>query len=397
MKILLLSDNTLNENDKGAPQTLYNIFSFVAPADILCITSVKTFKNNRPSEPFTSRYRTYRFSFFSIPLNRFTRYIKNIEKYINYSFNYYLRSFKKLKKAIEDFDADVVVLSFTGAESLFMYGKLKPVFKNKKVYPYLMDDWMIHDTTRWPGGNVQDVMGTILSTHTSWMMISKNLSDILSERYDIKPKRLLEIHNPVQMTGEPVLPVYHSKDEFVIVYAGSLWPMHFDALVAVAKAVEILQTKRKIKLIIYTSESHWNWRKNELGFKGVEFGGNIAYSQIHKKLAEADCLLITSSFSKEWVTHTKGSVQTKITDYMKAARLIIGCGPSYAANHEFIKKYNCGICIETDDPQKIAHELEMILDNMESNQQYVVNGVEALRCYFSFEKVHEKLKAFLAA
>lgn len=393
----MLSDNTLNVNDKGAPQTLYNIFSFVAPADILCVTSATNFKNNKPSEPFTSRYITYGFNFFTLPQNRFTRVIKNIGKKMNYIFSFYLSSFNQLKKEIENFGADVIVLSFTGADTVFMYEKLKPVFKNKKVFSYLMDDWMIHDKTRWPGGNVHSVMKEILTTHDSWMMISKNLSDILSERYGAKPVRLLEIHNPVLLAQDPVLPDYRSKNEYIIAYAGSLWPMHYDALQAVAKAVEMLQSKRKIKLIIYTTESHWSWRKNELDFKGVEYGGNIAYRYIHEKLADADCLLITSSFSQEWITHTKGSVQTKITDYMKAARLIIGCGPSYAANHEFIKKYNCGICIETNDPKKIAYEIEMILDNIESNLQYVVNGVEALRCYFSFEKVHEKLKAFLAA
>ncbi len=100
---------------------------------------------------------------------------------------------------------------------------------------------------------------------------------------------------------------------------------------------------------------------------------------------------------QEWQTHTKASLQTKITDYLKAGRLIISCGPSYSANHQFLKMHNCGVCIETDNVQQAASELRHIFDNIESYQSHVEQGYSILRNELSFSVVHDRLKKFLAA
>jgi glycosyltransferase involved in cell wall biosynthesis len=260
-----------------------------------------------------------------------------------------------------------------------------------------MDDWLYRANQKWMGGNVHAVTQSLLANHTSWMMISERLANIFAERYAVKPARLLAIHNPVNMEGLAAPALISKKTAYTMAYAGALWQMHFDAFLVIAKAVQLLQKSIAIRLVVYTSQSNWQWRHEALKPLNVEYGGHIPYVQIHSMLAKADCFLLTSSFSREWQTHTKASVQTKLTDYLKAGRLIISCGPSYSANHEFLKKYNCGICIETDNEQQAAGELEKILNNIEANQAYVQQGYAVLQNELCVNVVHERLKQFLVA
>lgn len=387
----------MNIDKGGFSQTLYNVFSFILPENFLFITSFQSNKLTCSTPPYMSRTVTYNLQIIPVQQNRTGKYVNRFINRFNYSFNYLISRYKKLKSTIAAFNPDLVICAPNGPEALFMYYALEPAFYNKKTVPYFMDDWLYHSRLKWAGGNIQNFAKRILSEHTVWMMISKNLSDILGGRYKTFPAKLLEIHNPVDVAGvNEVLPL-HNRKTFTIAYAGGLWPMHFDAFLVIAKAIQLLQKKMKITLLLYTSESNWNWRKPELEKLSITYGGHVPYNQIHSTLAEADCLLVTSSFSQEWQTHSKGSVQTKITDYLKARRLIIACGPAYAANNDFVKRYNCGVCIETNNVQEAAYKLDNVLKNMQDNQACIINGLKLLKEHFSFKKVHQKLNDFLLA
>jgi glycosyltransferase involved in cell wall biosynthesis len=396
VRILLLSDSGINVDKGGFSQTLYNVFSFVDPDDLLFITSLQSYKIAPSSAPFDLRDITYNIELIPQQRNRLGGYINKFITRVNYSISQYLPRFRKIRAAIKQFDPDIVITAPNGPEAVFMHYRLLPAFEGKKVLPYFMDDWLYQSHLKWSGGDIHDLVKKLLSENDSWLMISKSLADILQERYDVKPARMLEIHNPVDTKGVPRPLSLTQKNEYNFAYAGALWPMHFDALVVMAKAINTLKAKRKLNLVVYTAEANWNNRKKELGPLNIKYGGYIPYKDIHNKLAEADCLLITSSFSKEWQTHSKGSVQTKITDYLKAGKLIISCGPFYSANHDFLKRYECGICIETNDVQKAAVEIDTVLNDVSSHNKYVTNGFEALKNNFSFEKVHQELKGFLA-
>lgn len=396
MKILLLSDATMCANAGGLAQTLYNIFSFVDPRNILCITSDNAFEAFEPSARFRDSYVTYSFDVISIPRNRIGKHIKPFVEWFNYSYNNLFRRFNKTRNQIRSFNPDIVISCSNGAQGIFMHKKLLKGLNIKKVYPYFMDDWMYKTKLKWVGGEINDWVKKILTDNSAWLMISNDLAEILEERYNIKPERVLEIHNPVDLANAPGFVPVIKKEAYTLAYAGSLWPMHFDAFYVIAKAVKQLNSSREINLIVYTSGDFWNWRKKELESLNVTYGGSIPYNEIHQKLNEADALVLSSSFSNEWYTHSKGSVQTKVTDYLKAGRLIISCGPAYSANHNFIKKYKCGICIETNNVDAAADLLNKALDNIEESQSSVLNGRELLEKEFSFSRVQNKLLHFIS-
>ncbi|HVX25701.1 MAG TPA: glycosyltransferase [Parafilimonas sp.] len=391
MKLLLISDESLDENKGGFSQTLFNVFSFLNPEDLLFITSKPAAV---PGDMFTKRTLTYNIQLISIQKNRLGKYFNKLIDWINYSINYQLRHYRKLQHAIRNFDPDVVVVAPNKEEGLFMYIKLKAAFHNKKVIPYFMDDWLRNSRLSWTGTNIQLCARRLLKESKAWLMISENLADIFKERYHVVPERILEVHNPVNVSNLPEVKPPEIKDEYVFVYAGSIWQMHFDSLLTMAKAINFLKQKRKLRLIVYTPQQHWEWRKDDLNSLGVEYGGFIPYKNIHQKLEAADFLLLTSSFDQHLFTHTTSSIQTKITDYLKAGRLIISCGPAYSANHKLLKKHVCGICIESQDEKEIAEELDIILQQPAQYQKYISNGLHVLMNHFSFEKVHFKTQSF---
>lgn len=396
MKLLLISDAPMNVNSGGFSQTLYNVFSFLPPENFLFITTVRSYKNAVTSEPYTARTLTYNISLIPNQRNRFAKYTDRLINWTNYSLNSYFKQFKKITLAIKKFKADIIIVAPNGPEAIFIFNKLKPQLCNAKVFPYFMDDWLHKSTLKWWGNNVQSVAKKILHENTAWLMISDYLAEIFVNRYQLKPARILAIHNPVDISKLKIPALTKKKEQYTIAYAGSLWHMHFDAFLVIAKAITLLKPEMNIQLIVYTKQEQWEWRKKMIEPLNVIYGGNISYKKIHDKLEQADCLLITSSFSEEWKNHSKASVQTKLTDYLKAGRLIIGCGPSYSVNIKFLKENNCGICIETKNVQEAAGLLQQVFDNIEDYKQYVLNGYTLIKNDFNFEKVHQQLKDFLA-
>jgi len=396
MKVLLFGDAPMALNEGGINQTLYNLFCFIKPEDFLGVTEVdlESLKKIGSTEPYTSRYRSYQLKEINIPVNRVTKPLIPLVNRINF-FIYQRNSYKKLKQEIAAFAPDVIISCSNTAAGILMHDKL--ISNNSitvPVIPYFMDDWMYKTKPDKTGKLVEKIIRNMLQKNRNWMMISQELETILGERYEAKPERVLHIRNPVDLSDAPKDSVYIKNNPFTIAYAGALWPMHFDSFLAFAKAVQIVASTQKIQLVLYTQESQWSWRKSELEPLGVIYGGHLPYNQVHQKLNQADALLITASFTEENYTHSKASLQTKITDYCKSKRLIISCAPSYAANNTFIKENECGICIETNDTKKIIKQLSEIIANMDANQKYVANAWKVLKD-FSKETVHQKIKDFL--
>jgi glycosyltransferase involved in cell wall biosynthesis len=396
MKILLFGDAPMALNEGGINQTLYNLFCFVKPEHFLGITEVdlKSLEKLGSTGPYTKRYRSYQFNQINVPINRITRYLLPLINRINFFF-YQLKPYHRLKQEIEFFAPDIIISCSNTAAGILMHDKL---LNNNKIHapviPYFMDDWMYKNKRDRTGKLVDQIIRKMLQKNRNWMMISKELEVLLAERYQAEPEKVLHIRNPVDLSDAPKDSIYVKNNPFTIAYAGALWPMHFDSFMAFAKAIKLLTPAQNIRLILYTQESQWNWRKNELEPLDIVYGGHLPYNQVHQKLNQADALLITASFSQENLTHTKASLQTKITDYCKSKRLIISCAPSYSANNNFIKENNCGVCIEMNEPEAIANQLSEIIANMDANQIFVKNAWSVLKD-FSKQTVHQKIKDFL--
>lgn len=284
--------------------------------------------------------------------------------------------------------------------------------------PYFMDDWLSGNSLSWKGNSIQTIAKDLLNEAPAWLMISEPLKLTLKERYGLKERPYLIIHNPsppipqgagyLQETGiteekkNPLaangygtLSIKNRIDELSIIYAGSIWPMHADALIAVAKAVNTLQEKMKCSLTIYTSTTAWEQNKNQLGGQGIIYGGFIPYREIHAKLGKANLLLVTASFLDQYQPFSRGSVQTKLTDYMAVGRPVVYVGPPDGASGSFVHQWDCGYTIGTSNPADIAAQLMAIAAMPHANLRKAKNGLQAAKGYFNKATVQQRLYDFL--
>src|SRR5690242_16538284 len=130
----------MNVDRGGFSQTLYNIFSFLQPEDFLFITSLQANTIAAPSSPFGDRVLTYNFRLIPVQQNRLGKFVNPLARWLNYSLSYRFKRLKGLRTAVKTFNPDAVVVAPNGPEGIFLYHLLKDAFRDKKIFPYFMDD-----------------------------------------------------------------------------------------------------------------------------------------------------------------------------------------------------------------------------------------------------------------
>ena len=188
--------------------------------------------------------------------------------------------------------------------------------------------------------------------------------------------------------------------------------MHFDALQALTKAVQLLNSNmlrqfdkltadgaqhdiQQYRLLIYTGEAAWQHNRKALEGPGIEYGGFIPYAAMPAKLASGWLLLVTASFLPRYAPFTNSSVQTKLTDYMAAGKPVLFVGPLDGASGQFVHDWDCGFSIGTSNPVDIAAQLEAIGTLSKLSERKANNGMASAVGYFSGEAVKERLYVFL--
>jgi glycosyltransferase involved in cell wall biosynthesis len=303
----------------------------------------------------------------------------------------------------------IVLLSTSLPEKLIIGRRLQQ--QGYTVVPYFMDDWMAGSTLRWRGGNLQQTVQQLLQQAPAWLMISRQLELTLRQRYQLAPKPCLVVHNPspaiefaaksFQSAASGVAEDDHSSQRPTanrqLIYAGSIWPMHADALMAVAKAIHLLQAKGQTayQLTIYTSEAHWARYWLQLTGPGVQYGGWKPYHEIHAPLQQAWLLVCTASFAEAHQAYSRSSVQTKLTDYMACGKPILFVGPADAASGAFVEEYDLGFTLATQLPADIAERLLAITRMPEQYHRKQLNTLHEARTRFSKAVVQQKLYDFL--
>ena len=440
MPILLITDSIPCSNGAGISQTLYNLFhgysgaitvlvpsdEAIAPSDTRLHASILQYAAG-PYRPLKSR------------LGRFVNPTLQ-RKQLAWQARHALAHINLPEK-----EKYLILVSTTVPHKLHLAWLLSQ--RDYTVVPYFMDDWMANNSLRWKGGNLQQVVKDLLAAAPAWLMISEALKNTLIKRYELAPKPCLVVHNPsptvefavsgLQFAGRPdehstfKLPTGNREstesqptsgdDSYAItkllvgaakpapscqlptancqlIYAGSIWPMHADALIAVAQAIHLLQRQgsSNFALHVYTSEAHWKQYASKLQGPGVEYMGWKPYAELPPVLNMGWLLLCTASFAEAYAPFSLSSVQTKLTDYMAAGRPLLYVGPPDGASGQFVEEQDCGFTIGNGNPADIAEGLQAIARMPTQYQRKAQNGLKAASTTFSKGVVQQRLYAFLA-
>ncbi len=83
------------------------------------------------------------------------------------------------------------------------------------------------------------------------------------------------------------------------------------------------------------------------------------------------------------------SLSNKLYNYMSCGQAIVG--PAGSATEEIITKYNCGICVDTSNPDEIAEAIVQLCSNTEMRRQMGANGRKAIEDELGWHKMEEVL------
>jgi glycosyltransferase involved in cell wall biosynthesis len=417
MELLLLTDSFPNENGAGISQTLFNLLDGWPHGCSVLLSAKEPVPENGNLEAKAIRYSDGPWQ----PMqNRLGRYLN---KWLQSRRMQWLQK-NGLKGVVAQLPAPsncLVLVSTTVPEKIMAGRWLQQM--GYRVIPYFMDDWMWGSTLRWNGGGLSDTICKLLHEAPACMMISRQLHQTLFHRCQLASKPWLVVHNPappVQMAvgnlpleGEaddendtsrklPTTNCELSNEQMPtairqLIYAGSIWPMHANALVAVAAAIHALNAKGEgsFELRIYTSPSHWQQHRPLLEGNGVSYAGWKPYAKIHKELAGAWLLVCTASFDEAHAAYSASSVQTKLTDYMAAGKPVLFVGPAGAASGQFVEEHDVGFTLATNSAADIAERLLAISALPVQYRRKCTNALREAGTRFSQAAVQQRLYAFL--
>lgn len=392
-KVLLITEASLSKEAGGIGQTLYNLLADYPTACIRTYSPVESLREQPPSAPFENTSITYPKDCIPLLNNRIGKLINPSIQKINIQLHDWLplQNIAEINK----FSPDIILICPNGPLSLVKSSKVLSQLR-KPYLIYFMDDWMDGKNLTWFTGDLQSLIHKTLANAQGWIMISEPLKKILSERYGIEPKRTLIAHNPVTIVeGKPEY-IADKNNPFRIIYAGSIWPMHYDALLLVAQAVHQLKKKEiDIELILFTKKEFWKYHQFELNKLNVIYEGYVPYDKLNEHLQTGDLLLVTSSFLPEHASFSRASVQTKITDYMKSRVPMLSVGPEYSACNAFIKQWQCGLTFEKNKISSLEEFLAKKIQEHEQNKLLAQHAFQIVKEHFSEEIVKVKFYQFI--
>lgn len=410
MHLLLLTDSFPNQNGAGISQTLYNLLEGWQQACTVLLP-------RHEAAPLDGRLPVQQLRYADGPWQPLhNRLGKWVNPWLQRKRLAWLgkNGLESIRTSLPPKEQSLLVVSTTVPEKLMAAYWLQQ--QGYTVVPYFMDDWMADNYLQWKGHNLQQLVQQLLQQAPAWLMISRQLAHTLRHRYNLLPKPTLIIHNPApkmqliddswQLAGQDEddlsrkLQTANHKLQTTnhqLIYAGSIWPMHADALIAVAKAIHLLQAQGQTayQLTIYTSEAHWAQYRLQLTGPGVQYGGWKPYHEIHAPLQQAWLLVCTASFAEAHQAYSRSSVQTKLTDYMACGKPVLFVGPADAASGAFVEDYDLGFTLATQVPADIVERLLAVARMPGQYYRKQLNTLHEARTRFSKAVVQQELYAFL--
>jgi glycosyltransferase involved in cell wall biosynthesis len=424
--LILLSDGVPTANGAGISQTLANLLD-AYPASITCVCShreqVETLTDRLPAAMVyypTGPWRSWS--------NRLGPWLNPV--FLRWQMQWLMQQPLPQIDELPPAATGFVLVSTTVPHKLLMAYRLWKM--GYTVVPYFMDDWMAGQTLQWrhQGSTytLHRLAQELLAAAPCWLMISQELKTTLQKRYQLASKPCLVVHNPapaVQLAVGNLQLAGGSGDQELaggsgdetpckpqtancqlsnrqlsnrqLIYAGSIWPMHADALIAVAKAIHGLQQQghTAYQLHLYVNPAHWAQYQQALAGAGVHFKGWKPYREVLQCLPHAWLLLCTASFEAAHQSFSRSSVQTKLTDYMSAGKPILFVGPAESASGRFVENWDCGFTLGTNHPADIAERLQAIGRMPEQYARKALHAATEAQTTFSKPVVQQKLYDFL--
>lgn len=220
------------------------------------------------------------------------------------------------------------------------------------------------------------------------------LRSALQKRYSIDP---VIIHNPCDLSRYKL--VYHEEArgddrEIRIVYTGDIYEAHFDAFANLLDAIK-RSGRDNLKLHAYVIRSQEYLRDHGVSGDALVLHPHAPHNAIPEIQRRADILFLALAFHPPYPEGIKTAAPGKMGEYLASGRPILVHAPADSFTAWYFRKHECGLVIDTDDPEALARGIEELLTDESLRRRLVANALARAQVDFSVEATREKFARFL--
>lgn len=384
-RLLLVTDADLSPGSRGAGRTLVNLFSRYPEHRLLAVST-------NAAAPFTMEGGRRVLSAAPGLPGRVTQALRGLIGHVDAAWV----GVRPLagRAEIERFNPQLVLAVPTHPMGIALTERCRSF---GPLVTYLMDDWLAFEPGVALAFDSRRRGRTLLRDSAAWLTISPYLLSS-TRAFAGVDRPALVVHNPVLLAESPPAALAAPRaGRFRVGYAGSVWPMHWDAVAAVAQGVQRLRTAgADIEFVLFTDRYFWERHRSDWQRWDVVDGGLIPYAELGGALGGCDLLLVASSFEPSQAHMSRSSIQTKVTDYMAAGRPILACGPREAASNDFLRRHHCALFAEDPSPAALDAVLRQCMAARADGPAMARRAWEVVRREHDLVGVTDRLYAFLA-
>lgn len=271
-----------------------------------------------------------------------------------------VRISKKMSKFIKECKPDYIYTCGSSITSLKTSRKISGKF-NIPLVLHIMDNW---EETLYSSSVLTKPFSFLLKRELSKankcsnqsLAVSQILCNKFSEKYNVN---YLPLMNTVdEINNEPLC---FSREKLVFMYAGSL---SINRYVSLAQIAEVLHSVLGedgyiFKLFVPSSQNTEDIKSYFKGYN-VLFSDYVPRQQLFREYADADVLVISESFDKNFCDFTKYSLSTKVPEYMACGKPVLAFLSKTLYSYKYLKSSDAALV--ADSKEKLTKAIGEIKD-----------------------------------
>ncbi len=204
------------------------------------------------------------------------------------------------------------------------------------------------------------------------LAVSQALCNKFSEKYKVN---YLPLMNTVDEIA--VNPVCYSRDKLTFMYGGSLSINRYESLAQIADVLHgVLGNDGYVfKLFVPSTQNTESMRSYFEGYN-VVFSDYVPRQQLLVEYNEADVLVITESFDKNFCDFTKFSLSTKVPEYMACGKPVLAYLSKMLYSYEYLNSSNAALV--ADNRVFLAEAINEI-QNYDKRYNLALNGLRFVK------------------
>lgn len=170
------------------------------------------------------------------------------------------------------------------------------------------------------------------------------------------------------------------------IYTGSVRKVNnLAVLVSAAQKLKEIGNKTARILVFGDGDEFESLKYDARNLDNIVFKGRVPKQNIPSILSQGYASILHNSSTD---LDKYGQSQNKFFEYLAAGRPIL---MTYSVGHSVIRKYGCGVEIDTQDPESIAQAIISLSDLTEINYQGYCRSAEKCAKYFDYRELCNQL------